>query len=41
MICENTIGAYPVIYIMIIVISYMASLYYGIVIMEDIYLYRA
>eukprot|EP00347_Sterkiella_histriomuscorum_P023316 403335118 len=40
LVCQNTIGAFPVMYIMTIVVSYMASLYYGVVIMKEIYLYR-
>ena len=37
---QNNIGVVPVLYIMTIVVSYLVSFYYGVVIMEEIYLYK-
>lgn len=35
---QNTVGAFPIIYIFLIFVAYMYSLYYGIIILREIYL---
>lgn len=36
-VCHNTIGSFPIIYLIIISISYIFSLYYGILILIEMY----
>ena len=36
-VCHNTIGSFPMIYLMIISISYLYSLYYGVIILKEMY----
>ena len=36
-VCHNTIGAFPIIYLLIIFISYMISLYYGVIILLEMF----
>ena len=37
-VCHNTVGAFPIIYLVIIATSYIVSLYYGIVILREMYI---
>lgn len=36
-VCHNTIGSFPIIYLLTISVSYLFSLYYGILILREIY----
>ncbi len=36
-VCHNTLGAFPVLYLVTICLSYVFSLYYGILILTEIY----
>jgi hypothetical protein len=37
-VCHNTIGAFPVLFLIVIILSYFYSLYYGVVILREMYL---
>lgn len=36
-VCHNTIGAFPIIYLSMIILSYFASLYYGVLILREMF----
>ncbi len=36
-VCHNTIGSFPIIYLLTISVSYLYSLYYGLLILLDLY----
>jgi hypothetical protein len=36
-VCHNTIGAYPVLFLLGIMVSYFFSLYYGVIILREMY----
>ena len=37
-VCADTIGFFPIVYLFTIIISYMFSLYYGAIILRDMYI---
>ena len=39
-VCHNTIGAFPVLYLLSIIVSYLFSLYYGGLIIREMYFPR-